>query len=143
MSKRENRKHENKKREDKKQGDKKHEYNLKEEIEKEVRKQLKYIVLKVNVVCKPEINVVNDTQREVAIGKTGVAAGALPDVAVAHENSSSAAGYNPDAANVGDDGTAQAADPNSAQALKNAQSLPSASNQASESGRGDLNQAIF
>lgn len=122
-------------------GKKKDKKRLEKDIEKEVKKQMEKLVLKVKVICKPEINVVNDTQREVAIGKTGVAAGELPDVAVAQKTSSASAGFNPDSANVGDDGTAQAADPQSAQALKNAQSLPLDSNQASESGRGD--QTIF
>ncbi|UVI28621.1 hypothetical protein [Paenibacillus spongiae] len=87
--------------------------------------------------CCPSVNVVTNNREEVAIGKIGVAAGFLPDVAVAIDRSSAAAGFKPDSANVGDDGTAQAADPYSAQALKDAQSFPDNSLQASESGRGD------
>ncbi|UVI28620.1 hypothetical protein [Paenibacillus spongiae] len=91
--------------------------------------------------CCPDINVVTNNKDEVAIGDIGVGAGDYPDVAVAKHRSSAAAGYKPDSANVGDDGTAQAADYQSAQSLKNAQSAPLDSIQASESGRGD--QSIF
>ncbi|ENH97987.1 hypothetical protein J416_02504 [Gracilibacillus halophilus YIM-C55.5] len=93
--------------------------------------------------CFPGINIVNDTDREVAIGKKGVAAGDFADVAVVGKNGAAAAGFTPEAAAVGKDGSAQVADPQSAQATNrgNAASQPQDRfNQGTESGRGDLNQ---
>ncbi|WP_209123506.1 hypothetical protein [Alkalihalobacillus sp. BA299] len=93
--------------------------------------------------CCGCINIVNNTSREVAIGKSGVAAGEFANVAFVGKGGSAAAGGNPDAASVGKDGTAQAADPQSAQATTrgNAASQPNDRfNQGTESGTGDLNQ---
>jgi hypothetical protein len=93
--------------------------------------------------CCCGINIVNDTAREVAIGKVGVAAGESANVALVGKGGAAAAGGNPDAAGVGKNGTAQAADPNAAQATTrgNAASQPQDRfNQGTESGRGDLNQ---
>ncbi|MBT2686596.1 hypothetical protein J7I93_00200 [Bacillus sp. ISL-47] len=53
------------------------------------------------------VNIVNDTTREVAIGKCGVAAGEFANVAIVGKNGAAAAGENPNAANVGEDGTAK------------------------------------
>lgn len=93
--------------------------------------------------CWDGINIINDTAREVAIGKIGVAAGENANVAVVGDNGAAAAGTNPEVASVGGNGTAQVADPNSAQATTrgNAASQPQDRfNQGTESGRGDLNQ---
>jgi hypothetical protein len=89
------------------------------------------------------INIVNDTTREVAIGKIGVAAGENANVALVGDDGTAAAGTNPEIAAVGGDGSAQVADPNSAQATTrgNAASQPfDRFNQGTESGKGDLNQ---
>lgn len=93
--------------------------------------------------CWNGINLVNDTAREVAIGKVGVAAGENAHVALVGKDGSAAAGDTPEAASVGGDGTAQVADDQSAQATTrgNAASQPfDRFNQGTESGRGDLNQ---
>lgn len=93
--------------------------------------------------CCEGINIVNDTAREVAIGKIGVAAGENANVALVGEGGSAAAGTNPESASVGGDGSAQVADPNSAQATTrgNAASQPQDRfNQGTESGKGDLEQ---
>lgn len=42
--------------------------------------------------CNKGINIVNDTQREVAIGKIGVAAGEFANVAIVGEDGAAAAG---------------------------------------------------
>jgi hypothetical protein len=114
---------------------------IKKIIKKEVEEALKNLVI--NIEFKPQINVINDTQREVAIGKQGVGAGENTNIGIVGKDGSTAAGGNPDAASVGKDGTAQAADPNAAQATTrgNAASQPQDRfNQGTESGRGDLNQ---
>lgn len=93
--------------------------------------------------CCEGINVVNDTAREVAIGKVGVAAGENANVALVGKDGSAAAGTNPESASVGGDGSAQVADPNSAQATTrgNAASQPQDRfNQGTESGKGNLEQ---
>lgn len=114
---------------------------LKKIIKYEIENALKNLVI--NIEFKPEINVINDTQREVAIGKKGVGAGENTNIGIVGKDGSAAAGTNPDVANVGKDGTAQAADSSSAQAAArgNAASEPfDRFNQGTESGRGDLNQ---
>ncbi|MBT2686597.1 hypothetical protein J7I93_00205 [Bacillus sp. ISL-47] len=59
-----------------------------------------------NAACSCN-NIVNDTAREVAIGKCGVAAGEFASVAIVGKDGAAAAGENPNAANVGEDGTAK------------------------------------
>lgn len=47
--------------------------------------------------CCDKINIVNDNDREVAIGKVGVAAGEYANVAVVGDNGAAAAGSEPEA----------------------------------------------
>jgi hypothetical protein len=110
-------------------------------IQYEIEKAFKHLVI--NVEVNPEINVINDTQREVAIGKKGVGAGENTNIGIVGKDGSAAAGSNPDVATVGKDGTAQAADSSSSQAASrgNAASEPQDRfNQGTESDQGDLNQ---
>ncbi|MBT2686595.1 hypothetical protein J7I93_00195 [Bacillus sp. ISL-47] len=79
--------------------------NINQLVRKEVEEALKGLVI--NIDFKPQINVINDTQREVAIGEQGVGAGENTNIGIVGANGSSAAGENPEAASVGDDGTAQ------------------------------------
>lgn len=64
--------------------------------------------------CCKGINVVNDTQREVAIGKIGVAAGEFANVAIVGEDGAAAAGETPEATAFSKDGVARVASRNNA-----------------------------
>lgn len=114
---------------------------LQEIIKYEIENAFKHLVI--NIEFKPEINVINDTQREVAIGKKGVGAGENTNIGIVGKDGSAAAGNNPEVASVGGDGSAKVADTDSAQATTsgNAASQPNDRfNQGTESGRGDLDQ---
>ncbi len=66
---------------------------LREIIEEVVKEALKSISIHVEV--NPEINLVNDTQREVAIGKKGVGAGENTNIGIVGNDGSVGAGDNP------------------------------------------------
>lgn len=66
---------------------------LKDIIEEVVKEALKNISIHIEV--NPEINLVNDTQREVAIGKKGVGAGENTNIGIVGNDGSVGAGDNP------------------------------------------------